>query len=78
MQTTARNSQEKPKVVMKVSIMDTFSLIGVGASAEYDCRDVGTLTAARAAVTRLNQRGDGEWSIVTNDNGAHYTVTRSK
>lgn len=78
MQTTARISQEKPKVVMKVSIIDTFRSISVGASAEYDCRVVGSLMAARAAVTRLNQYGEGEWAIVTDDNGAHYTVTRSK
>lgn len=69
---------QKEYIVKKVSFTDTFRKIPKGKSVTFDCREVGLMSSAKAAVSRLNMlAGREEYKISTEDNGVTYTVTRN-
>ena len=69
---------KKAPIAQKVSIIGTFRAIEKGSSVKFDCRTLGSYYSAASACTRLNQAAKRkEFSVVTEDNGATYTVTRT-
>ena len=75
---TKQNFTEAPKLVYKVSMIDTVRGITPGATVTFDCRTACLLTTANSCVTRLNQAaGRKEFEIHSDDNGATYTIKRN-
>lgn len=69
---------ENRYLVKKVSITDTLRNIPKGKQVLFDCREAGSMSSAKAAVSRLNNAaGREEYKISTADNGATYTVTHN-
>lgn len=74
---TKQNQEKIAVIVKKVAIPDTLLLIPYGGSRTYDCRTFAPIVSVRAAISRINADGDkGTFHLVTEDNGATYTVTR--
>lgn len=74
--TTNKNEERNQYLVRKVSIIDTLRNLPVGKPIMFDCREAGPLNSAYSAVNRLKSKGEGEWRVNPNDNGAHYIITR--
>lgn len=69
---------ENRYIVKKVSITDTLRNIPKGKTVTFDCREVGPMASAKAAVSRLNSAANKEvYSISTTDNGATYSVAHN-
>lgn len=67
---------EKFHIVKKVAITDTLRNIPKGKTITFDCREVGTMASAKAAVSRLNTAAGKEiYTISSDNNGATYSVT---
>lgn len=79
MQNTKQISQQKPYLVKRVSLTDSFKSIPSGVTATYDCRVAGPMASAKSCVSRLNKAaGREEYKITSEDNGVTYSVTHNK
>lgn len=73
-----KTNEENSFIVRKVSIIDTFRAIPPGTSVKYDCRELGPMASARSAASRLNSEHKEEiYTVMSDDNGFTYTVSRS-
>lgn len=79
MQNTKQISQQKPYLVKRVSLTDSFKSIPSGVTVTYDCRVAGPMASAKSCVSRLNKAaGREEYKITSEDNGVTYSVTHNK
>lgn len=79
MQKTKEFTQQKPYLVKRVSLTDSFKTIPSGMTVTYDCRVAGPMASAKSCVSRLNKAaGFEEYKIGTEDNGVTYSVTHNK
>ena len=79
MQNTKELSQQKPYLVKRVSLTDSFKTIPSGMTVTYDCRVAGPMASAKSCVSRLNKAaGYEEYKVTSEDNGVTYSVTHLK
>lgn len=79
MQKTKEFTQQKPYLVKRVSLTDSFKTIPSGMTVTYDCRVAGPMASAKSCVSRLNKAaGYEEYKVTSEDNGVTYSVTHNK
>lgn len=79
MQKTKEFTQQKPYLVKRVSLTDSFKSIPYGVTVTYDCRVAGPMASAKSCVSRLNKAaGYEEYKVASEDNGVTYSVTHNK
>lgn len=79
MQKTKEFTQQKPYLVKRVSLTDSFKTIPSGMTVTYDCRVAGPMASAKSCVSRLNKAaGYEEYKVTSADNGVTYSVTHNK
>lgn len=79
MQKTKEFTQQKPYLVKRVSLTDSFKSIPYGVTVTYDCRVAGPMASAKSCVSRLNKAaGYEEYKVTSEDNGVTYSVTHNK
>ena len=79
MQKTKEFTQQKPYLVKRVSLTDSFKTIPSGMTVTYDCRVAGPMASAKSCVSRLNKAaGREEYKITSENNGVTYSVTHNK
>ncbi len=75
METKAQEGASKP-LAMKPSISDTLLAFAPGQKAKYYAGELGSYSSVYIQAKRMTERGDGEWRITPEDNGAKYTIER--
>lgn len=75
METTQTQQAGKP-LVMKPAISETLLAFAPGQKAKYYAGELGSYSAAYTMAKRMTERGDGEWKVTPEDNGAMYTIER--
>nr|DAH74732.1 MAG TPA: hypothetical protein [Caudoviricetes sp.] len=79
MQKTKEFTQQKPYLVKRVSLTDSFKTIPSGMTVTYDCRVAGPMASAKSCVSRLNKAaGYEEYKVTSEDNGVTYSVSHIK
>lgn len=79
MQKTKEITDQKLYLVKRVSLMDSFRRIPHGMTVTFDCRQAGSMSSAKSAVSRLNKAaGHEEYKITSVDNGVTYSVSHIK
>lgn len=79
MKKTKEFTQQKPYLVKRVSLTDSFKSIPSGMTVTYDCRVAGPMASAKSCVSRLNKAaGYEEYKVTSEDNGVTYSVTHNK
>lgn len=76
MQKTKEMPQQNQYLVRRVSLTDSIKSIPVGVTVTYDCREAGSMSSAKSAISRLNKAaGREEYKITSEDNGVTYSIT---
>lgn len=79
MQKTKEMPQQNQYLVRRVSLTDSIKSIPVGVAVTYDCREAGSMSSAKSAISRLNKAaGREEYKITSEDNGVTYSITHNK
>lgn len=79
MQNTKGITSQNKYLVRKVSLTDSIKSIPAGVTVTYDCREAGSMSSAKSAVSRLNKAAcREEYKVTSTDNGVTYSVTHNK
>lgn len=73
-----KNFKLPSEIKVKPKIADFVNAIPPGESVLFNAVEYGPVQSARAAVTRANRRiGQKAYSLVTEDNGVTYVISRT-
>jgi hypothetical protein len=66
-------------IIRKVAITETFRNLPIDQPVTFSCKEAAPINSAYSAACRLNKKyGEGTYTVTPIDNGASYTVIRSK